>query len=310
VSLVRSTPLPIVRPSGVVGPDEGVVRGRLKTQPGELKRLFWHVPHGATWADLVVRGFHADRPRIYMVHVVQLQPHATHKEANFKKWLHLTLDAQTLRHGRACIGCARGGVASVPLTARHVSRRAPTTGSFPIMAGATMELCIAHYWSSLGAGDLEYELRCHGLALRTPTLELHGVDGCLRVDVDALSREDDVEPKATLSVLRQALRPSESVLRPLPTDPRDALWDGRHIWERLLTYTFKIANGKADMPLTPVRAGDRWPGCLVAVLMEVSYNGRAGPTGVPPAEQLAVRKRVRVANVDAAGRQQARDCYR
>jgi len=131
---------------------------------------------------------------------------------------------------------------------------APTSGSFPIVAGATMELCIAHYWSSLGAGDLEYELRCHGLALRTPTLELHGVDGCLRVDVDALSREDDVEPKATLSVLRQALRPSESTLRPLPADPRDALWDGRHIWERLLTYTFKIANGKADMPLTPVRA--------------------------------------------------------
>ena len=103
--------------------------------------------------------------------------------------------------------------------------------------------------ASTFAGDLEFELRCHGLAPRSRTLELHGTEGCLRVDVEALSREDDVQPSASLTVLRQALRPTESVCRPLPPDPRDALWNGRHIWERVLTYTFKIADGQGDLTL-------------------------------------------------------------
>ena len=216
MTVVRSDELPVVRPAGSV-PEDAVVRGRVKTQPGEVRRFFWRVPAGATWADLVLRGYHADRPRLYFVDIVQLQPHATHKDGAFKRPVTVTLEAQT--------------------------------SSFALVAGATLELCIAHYWNSLGAGDLEFELRCHGLAPRSRTLELHGTEGCLRVDVEALSREDDVQPSASLTVLRQALRPTESVCRPLPPDPRDALWNGRHIWERVLTYTFKIADGQGDLTL-------------------------------------------------------------
>ena len=83
--------------SAGTGIEDDAVRSRVKTQPGELRRFFWRVPAGAAWADLVLRGYHADRPRLYFVDVVQLQPQSTHKEGAFKRTATVSLEAQTFR---------------------------------------------------------------------------------------------------------------------------------------------------------------------------------------------------------------------
>ena len=97
VTVIRAEPLSVAHPVST-GVDEAVIRRRVVTAPGELHRSFWQVPAGATWADLIVRGYHITRPRLYMLDIVQLQPHTAHKDASCKRTLTVGVEPQTIRY--------------------------------------------------------------------------------------------------------------------------------------------------------------------------------------------------------------------
>ena len=99
ITVIKGASIHPASPNGWIG-----TQTPLQTKPGDLHRFFWNVPHGATWAstdmcaklpelkhlpkkkktDLILQGHHDDRPRVYMIHGVQIQQHATHKKGAMK----------------------------------------------------------------------------------------------------------------------------------------------------------------------------------------------------------------------------------
>jgi len=53
---------------------------------------------------------------------------------------------------------------------------------------------------------------------------LNAAEGSARVDVEAFICDEELAPTASLTTLRQQIRPSESVMRPLFAEPRDIIW--------------------------------------------------------------------------------------
>lgn len=110
------------------------------------------------------------------------------------------------------------------LTRTH-QHNANTTHRRSVVGGATLELTVAQFWSSLGAASVEVELSFHGVQLDgflggrrgAPGCELALGAGAAPRRVTALSplRRQRVKAEAKLTALCIPLRPAEASLEPL-----------------------------------------------------------------------------------------------
>ena len=200
-------PITVIRPQEVP-PHDPTWMETLHFAPGEIQRRFFAVPPGATWADLEISGLDHETARRLVVHAVQLE--------NGMEW-----DQHQTR-----------------LT-RWVDEGENVVRSFPVVGGGTLELALAHYWSSLGKGSFSFELTFHGLVPRDERLFLDGAFPALRSTVRATIRNESIDPSAKLTRRRTVLRPVDHELRPLPGN-RDLLPEGKREHELVLTYEFEL----------------------------------------------------------------------
>jgi tripeptidyl-peptidase-2 len=152
---------------------------------------------------------------MYMIHAVQLVPGQSFQEAEF-------LDFFALEPGGSAVR------------------------SFDVVPGRTLELCLARYWSSLGASSLEYELKFRGLQPDDFDLVLANDGSAVPVDVASRLRRERCSPSGSLSEWRQLLTPAQTKLSVL-TAERDLLPDNRQGHELLLSYD--VSQGD-DGPVT------------------------------------------------------------
>jgi len=213
-------PITVIRPAEVDHDEGGRPRWQesLGFEPGQIRRRFFRVPEGATWADLRVRSIDAATPKRLIVHAVQTPPRTGIGRGDNRHYVTLRSGQQSLR--------------SFAVTGRH-----------------TLELCLAQNWSSLGSSRFDFELTFHGLHPREQALGLDGNLLSTRVEVVATLADERFQPEAKLDRLRRTVQPSQSVLRPL-TGERDRLPHGRQIHELVLSYRFELDESAEITPRT------------------------------------------------------------
>ncbi|XP_007891027.1 tripeptidyl-peptidase 2 [Callorhinchus milii] len=177
-------------------------------RPGEMKRHFIEVPHGATWAEINMVSKSEDKTSEFVVHAIQLQKQKAFRVHEFYKHLYL-------------------------------SEKASLRDAFPVIAGKTIEICIARWWSSLDDVEIDYCISFQGLSCNSDTLHIHASEGVVRFDATASLKYEELSPALTLKNWVQTLRPVEAKTRPLGS--RDVLPHNRHLYELVLTYSFNQA---------------------------------------------------------------------
>ena len=211
-------PITVIRPRETHDAAQAISE-TIDFHPGQVARRFVAVPHGATWADLRLQLIDSDRPRRFMLHTVERPRGVSLHDNQPRKFL-------TLHPGRAAVE------------------------SFPVEAGRTLEVCLAQYWSSLGASHVQCHLAFHGLEPSDETLVIGPGEAPAPVSVTATLRQERLRPVALLDKSRQTLRPSAATIRP-KSIARDRLWDERPMYELVLEYQFEQSKAGAVTPRFP-----------------------------------------------------------
>ncbi|MBK9118998.1 MAG: S8 family serine peptidase [Phycisphaerales bacterium] len=208
-------PITVIRPHAL--PAGGVTwRERLVFEAGQIERRFLAVPEGATWADVRVRRVDDEERRLVILHTVQLVPGEAYTQHELQEYLPLGPGADEVR-------------------------------SLAVTGGRTLELCLAQFWSSLGACELDVEVSFHGLLPDATAVLVDGATMGTPVRVVATLAPERLGPKNTLDTLRKVLRPVEAQVRTLDGE-RDKLNRERQIYELVLTYQFSL---DAALEVTP-----------------------------------------------------------
>ncbi len=208
-------PVTVIRPQepGDIEECGGTVCGESTMSAGTLSRNFIAVPPGATWADVSLTlsnsGTETERDAAgdytYLLHAIQLLPGETFEAGELLTFLRMEPGSHTVR-------------------------------SFPVQGGRTLELCLAQYWSSLGASLIEYQVTFRGLVPSETVVTLPSSGAPLPVEVAAHLRRERCAPRGSLNTWRQLLAPDESNIEPL-TSRRDLLPHSRHMHQLVLTYS-------------------------------------------------------------------------
>ncbi|MCH7870153.1 MAG: S8 family serine peptidase [Planctomycetes bacterium] len=210
-------PVTVIRPQRIDRGDDCAWREDMELRPGQIERRFVAVPSGATWADLRIRARHDEGRRRLVMHVLQKVPGDAYDATQLKQRIWMTPGQEAVR-------------------------------SFKVAAGRTLELCLAQYWSSLGTGEFEFELNFHGLTPSNRHVQIDGSRLVTRVDIESPLGRETVSPSASLTTLRQSIRPSDHKIRPLLSE-RDALPGRRQIFELVLTYEFTMDKAGSVTPV-------------------------------------------------------------
>lgn len=187
------------------------LRGEVAYVPGHVHRTFVAVPEGATWADLELRRTDdADEARRYWIQTVQLLEDRAYVDHH--------LDTR----------------ASIPAGDRW-------QGSIPVVAGGTMEVCVAQFWSSLGESELEMTLTFRGLAPSATPVALDGAQTLHPIDVHARLGDHPVSPSGSFTTVRRTLVPAGATVSAMSPD-RDVLPDHRQAHQLVATYRLHLAD--------------------------------------------------------------------
>jgi tripeptidyl-peptidase-2 len=208
-------PITVVRPEHV-DRDEYKWSETLAFEPAQIERRFFAVPPGATWADVRIRRLDTAEPRTIILQTAQLVPGFRLDDHQFEEYLRLGSGADETRN-------------------------------FKVVAGRTLEVCLAQFWSSLGECECEVELTFHGIIADPSGLSVDGSEIATRLNLATPLRKERVAPSASLDTLRRPIRPSKADIRPLVGE-RDRLPEERQIHELVLTYEFKL---DSDTSVTP-----------------------------------------------------------
>ncbi len=177
--------------------------------PGYEQRHFFVAPEGATWADIRVRRIDKNRDvNVLVMHAVQLIPGHAYSDFQARSYMRLAAEEEQ-------------------------------THSLPVFGGRTLELVFAEYTAYLGRGEVEVELTFHGVVPDERTLVIDGSELRTRLNLETPLRKERVAPSGSLTVRRQALRPSRSTIRPLDGG-RDRLPEERQVYELVLDYEISM----------------------------------------------------------------------
>jgi len=193
---------------------------QLPFEPARIVRRFFHVPAGATWADLTLR---LKKPvptsRRFVIHAVQTQAGKSFSAAETKQYVTLRNETNTVR-------------------------------SFSVRAGRTLELCLAQYWSSLGETLLEYELTFHGIVPDRSTITFTAAEPTAEVEIAATLGAESISPSATLNSWQSFVRPSSAKVS-WNNSGHQQLPDGRFPYQLELTYRFTQKSAGTLTPRLP-----------------------------------------------------------
>jgi tripeptidyl-peptidase-2 len=214
-------PITVTIPEKPADDDGMSFAGKTAFQPGQVERHFVAVPAGATWAMLKLRSLTtAGERRTFIVHTMQAVSGRSYRSTENRRYVSM-----------------RGGEENV-----HV---------LPVLAGRTLEICLAQYWSSLGASELECELTFHGIVPDDSSLTLSAAEPTVNVNLATPLHRQQIAPAAKLTTHRTTLRPTSAVIRPLAPS-RDVLPNGRHLYLLELTYNFSQAKAGTVTPRFPM----------------------------------------------------------
>ena len=190
--------------------------------PGMEDRQFVMVPHGATWAEMVIRPVEIDTTMAFMVRATSLVPHTRYSDTEYRSFVRLN-------HGM-----------------EHQA-------SFPVVPGSTLEMTIAQFWSSFGKNSISVDLTFHGVDVQPAKGHSFAVNGSswpLKAIIHAPFRSEPIKPSCKLNALSLFLRPSKADMKALP-DPRNALPGNRTVHELMLSYDVTLAEGGKITPKIP-----------------------------------------------------------
>ncbi|XP_066922123.1 tripeptidyl-peptidase 2-like [Clytia hemisphaerica] len=193
--------------------------GKLSYRPGQRLRKFFFVPHGATWAELVLSSDEKETDFRYIVHAVQLMADTAFIAYEFDKFL--TVKANGTDNKMI----------------------------FKVKGGSTMELCISRYWNLPGDSTLEGKLSFHGLKPDCGRIHMDGNQNYCRLNVTNEMSMEQISPKATLTHHVIPVAPKENVIRPL--GEQDLLPDNEQIYSLEMTYNFNMAKAGEIIPMAP-----------------------------------------------------------
>ncbi|KAI8818578.1 subtilase family-domain-containing protein [Fimicolochytrium jonesii] len=214
---------------------------KLQFSPGEIKRHFISIPPGANFAELVVRSVNRDSSARFIAHLLQLQPQTryTKHEHEFAFML------------------GRGTDTTEDLTEHRKI--------FPILPNATLEVCLAQFWSSLNTSEVEVEIKLHGIITTISSHNqgansvtsgsggdltvVNAAGGFARLDFWTGLRKEEVHADVSLDTLRRSLRPTEYTITPLKS--RDVLPNTRQLHQLVLTYSLKVTDAGTGLNITP-----------------------------------------------------------
>ncbi|MCC9607790.1 S8 family serine peptidase [Blastopirellula sp. JC732] len=226
---------------------------KLKSSAGQVERRFINVPVGATWADLKISAGEFAGSRLMVAHTKQLLPQEDSRDQEERTYLRFV----------------EGEVKNV---------------SFAVVEGRTLELCLAHYWNSLGDAEFDCQLTFHSLDPVNQTIVFDGVDYAKRVEVVGAFGLEHLGPKAELSTWRRVVEPKKAELKPLSAE-RDQLSEERRNYGLTLTYDFTMAEEGEVSPRPSVMSDDSafeiWSGRLWMIYdknkqqMGVGVSGRS-----------------------------------
>ncbi|EXC19138.1 Tripeptidyl-peptidase 2 [Morus notabilis] len=215
-------PITITKPKAVINRPPVVTFSRMSFIPGRIERKFLEVPIGATWVEATMRASGFDTTRRFFVDTVQLCP----LKRPIKWESVVTFSSPSAKNF-----------------------------SFPVVAGQTMELAIAQFWSSgMGSHEtaiVDFEIAFHGININKEEVLLDGSEAPVRIDAEALIVSEKLAPAAILNKVRIPYRPIEAKLSTLAAD-RDRLPSGKQTLALKLTYKFKLEDGAEVKPSIPL----------------------------------------------------------
>ncbi|MFI4874052.1 MAG: S8 family serine peptidase, partial [Blastopirellula sp. JB062] len=197
---------------------------KLESTAGQIERRFFLAPQGATWADLRITAGDFSGSRLMIAHTKQLLPQEDSRDQEKRTYL------------------------------RFVSGEEKII-SFPIVAGRTLEVCLAQYWNSLGDAQFDCQLTFHSLTPNDQEIVFDGVDYAKRIEVvDAFGLEY-LAPKAELSTWRRLVEPQKAEITPLSLE-RDLLPKQRRNYGLTLTYEVSMPEEGTVSPRPTIMSDD------------------------------------------------------
>ncbi|GMH98758.1 hypothetical protein TrST_g11129 [Triparma strigata] len=208
-------PITVVKPHPPP-PTSTLSLGQINFAPSERVRFFLTPPNGATFADIRIKDC---RPigddastRLMVLHCLQITPHTPYRDREAQFYTQLT-------PGEVCVK------------------------SVPIVAGVTLELCLARYWSALGLTESSIDVTYRGVVPTPDSVMISPGGAGTHVTVMSVVDDEVVMPSAKLDKWETALRPKTSSIAPIQGE-RNVMLDGKTRVQGLtLTYEMKLEEG-------------------------------------------------------------------
>jgi tripeptidyl-peptidase-2 len=179
--------------------------------------------------------------RLYVLHTVQLIPHAAYRDHAEQKYLSLRPDQTSV-------------------------------SSIRVEPGVTCEIDLGRYWSAAGILKADLKIEFRSLQPVPSSLSIHSGDKFGLVHIQSSLKDESINPSAKLDKWRTPLKPkSEGVISPL--GERDVHpWNGKKTFQLVLSYEFTQDDQGAFTPLAPALQGVLYESTYESQLMLV-YDG-------------------------------------
>jgi tripeptidyl-peptidase-2 len=241
---IWALPVTVVKP---MKEDKVIERMNVSLGPAEVSRFFVVPPPGSTWMDVTVRDCRDSKEgknastRLYVLHTVQLIPHAAYRDYAEQKYLSL-LPGQT------------------------------SVTSIPVEVGITCEVDLARYWSAAGDMKADLKIEFRGVQPVPASLTICSGDTFGLVRVESYLNDEYINPTAKFTKWRTPLKPTaEGVIKTL--GERDALpWNEKKIYQLLLNYEFSQDDKGSFTPIAPALQDNLYESVYESQLMLV-YDG-------------------------------------
>ncbi|KAJ3367562.1 tripeptidyl-peptidase II Tpp2, partial [Kappamyces sp. JEL0680] len=232
-------PVTVMKPESVDSPS--LYKFSTAIAPTDIVRKFISVPLNANFADFTLSFAGPETPSArFCVSLLQRHP-----QSIFSTF-----------HNDYRFNLADSGADGA---SNKISRRCAVLG------GATMEICLAGYWSSAHVPSASFEIKFHSILVSASSkiqsnygaasgnggnlLLGSGLDGITRLDIQAPIRRETISPKLELTSSRTTLRSTNQELSPL--GERDVLPTGKRVHQLVLTYSFAVSEAtkvKVEVP--------------------------------------------------------------
>lgn len=195
----------------------------ISSHAGQLSRTFFEPPSGSRYAEIRLKHL-SDRDRSFIyLHTVQLLEGRTFEDQESKTTLSLIPGEELVKR-------------------------------IPVVAGRTLEVCVAQYWSSLGETTLQLDVVFDGVATASEQVVLSAAEPVVPIDLLNAFRFNRLEPKGAVSTWNRRLLPVRNVTQLLSRE-RHELWNHQQQWQLVLDYEFELDSNKTIQLTNPPLTG-------------------------------------------------------